>query len=268
MKRFLSILMVLCMLLSLAACGEKKEEEPQTSADLLETIKDRGYITIATEGAWSPWTYHDENDELVGYDVEIGKAIAEKLGVEAQFVETGWDSILAGVDSGRFDLACNGVGNTPDRAEKYNFSTPYAYISTVLVVNGDNTDITSFEDLAGKTTANTASSTYAQKAEGFGATNTPVDSLLETLELLINNRIDATLNAKVSINDYLREHPDANIKIIAETDPEIVCIPVRKSEESQTLLDEINRCLEEMREDGTLAELSVKYFGIDQTRNE
>lgn len=271
MKKLIAVLMLLALAFSLVACGKEKEDitpEPEPAKDLLAQIKERGYMTVATEGNWAPWTFHDESDALVGYDVELAKLVAAKLGVEAKFEETDWDSILAGVDSGRFDTAFNGVGYTEDRAQKYYFTDPYAYVATVLVVRGDNEEIKSFEDLKGKTTANTASSTYAQKAESFGATNTPVDNLTETIELLLAGRIDATLNANVSIADYLAEHPDANIKIVATmSDGEVVVVPVRKADDCKSFLEAVNKALAEIKASGDLAKLSEKYFGMDITSN-
>ena len=254
----LAVLLLVTAVLPCAAAGEGKT--------LLEVIQERGYITIATEGDWAPFTYHDEANNLVGLDVEIGQEIAAILGVEARFEETSWDSILAGVDSGRFDIACNGVGYTEQRAEKYHFSSPYIVTHTVLVVRDDNEAIKSFEDLSGKTTANTISSTYAATAEGYGATVTGVDALADTIQLVVQGRADATLNAEVAINDYLLEHPDAKIKIVAEIEGEKCCIPVRKAEETETLVTAINEALETLRASGRLSEISMKYFnGLDLT---
>ena len=267
MKKIIAVLMVLVLVLCFAACGKKEDGKAK---DLLEEVKARGYIVIATEGNWAPWTFHDESDNLTGFDVEMGKLIAEGLGVEARFEETPWDSILAGIDSGRFDTACNGVGYSEDRAQKYWMSDPYVYMGTVLVVRGDNTDINSFEDLAGKTTANTASSTYAAMAEKYGATVLPVDTLADTINLLLDGRIDGTVNAAGSIADYLAEHPDANIRIAATTTDEVEedCVPVAKTDYAKPLMDEINRILAELRANGKLAELSVKFFGADYTNKE
>ena len=117
------------------------------SADLLSQIQKKGKITIAMEGTWAPWTYHDEKNELVGYDVEVGKKIAEKLGVKAEFVEVDWDGIFAGIDSKRYDLSLNGVEVTQERVFKYDFSEPYAYTHTALIVKKDNDSIKKFEDL-------------------------------------------------------------------------------------------------------------------------
>ena len=239
------------------------------AADQLAQIKERGTITIAMEGTWAPWTYHDENDNLVGYDVEVGTLIAEKLGVEPEFVEGEWDGLLAGLDAGRYDIMVNGVDITEERAEKYDFSEPYAYNRTAVITKGDNNTINTLEDLNGKKTANTISSTYAQLAEQYGAEVTGVDDLNQTFELLNSGRIDATLNAEVTFYDYTKEHPDANVKIAVLTqDANEVAIPLRKGEESAALREAINAAIDELRASGQLKELSEKYFGTDISTNE
>ena len=257
MKKVFALALTLALVLtSFAALAD---------GDRLDQIKERGKLIIATEGDWSPWTYHDEKtNELVGLDVEIGKLIAEGLGVEAEFAETAWDSILAGVDTGRFDIACNGVGYTEERAEKYDFTTPYVYTHKVLVTRKGNEEINTVEDLAGKKTANSASSTYAALAESYGAINNPVDTLGETITLLIQGRVDATINAQVSIEDYLREHPDADIEIKQVLAGDPVVFPVKKGETA--LLDAVNEILDAARADGRLAEISQKYFNLDLTQ--
>ena len=175
-----------------------------------------------------------------------------------------WDGLLAGVDGGRYDSMANGVEITEERAQKYDFSDPYCYIRTAIIVKSDDDSINSFEDLNGKTTANTISSTYATLAESYGAKTTGVDDLNQTIELLLNGRVDATLNAEVTYFDYLKEHPDANIKIAALTnDASQVAFPVRKGDETATLREALNQAINELREDGTIAEISEKYFGTD-----
>lgn len=161
------------------------------------------------------------------------------------------------------------VGIAPDREEKYNFSTPYAFNRTAVLVRGDYDQIHSMEDLKGKRTANTISSNYAALAESYGATVTGVDDLNQTIELLLSGRIDATLNAEVVFADYQRTHPDANIQVAAFSDePERVAIPVRKGDDSTTLLAAINDALAQMDADGTLSRLSVKYFGMDISKEQ
>lgn len=240
------------------------ETTETAGGDLLSEIQAKGTITVAMEGTWAPWTYHDEDDNLVGYDVEVATKIAEKLGVEPQFIEGEWDGLLAGLDAGRYDIMVNGVDITPERAEKYDFSTPYAFNRTAVITTKDNDSINTLEDLNGKNTANTISSTYAQLAEQYGATVTGVDDLNQTFELLLSGRIDATLNAEMTYYDYMKEHPDANAKIAVLTDDaNEVAIPMRKGDETATLRTAIDAAIDELRADGTLKELSEKYFGAD-----
>lgn len=259
MKKYVSILLALCLVL-FAGCAKKAD----TTSDRLAQIQSKGELVIALEGNWAPWSFHDDSDALVGYDVEVGQAIAEKLGVKATFVEGEWDGLLAGVEAGRYDMVINGVDITPSRQETYDFSTPYAYIRTALVVKSDNDTITSFEDLSGKTTANSIGSTYMELAEQYGATCSGVDTLDETIQMVLQGRADATLNADVSFYDYLSQHPDAAIKIVAEADDaNEVAIPMQKGETSASLRQAVDKAIEELRSEGTLTELSNKYFGAD-----
>ena len=219
------------------------------------------------EGQWAPWTYHDESGDLVGFDTEVGQEIAKRLGVEAEFVEGEWDGLFTGLDGGRYDMIINGVEITDLRKEKYDFTTPYAYIRTALVVKNDNTEITSFEDLKGKKTSNSLGSTYADMAADLGAEVQNVDTLSETIDMVLSGRVDATLNAEVSFYDYLGEHPDAPIEIVALTDEASeVSIPLRKGDETASLREAVNAAISEMAADGTLTELSNKYFGRDITK--
>ena len=249
---------------SAAASGAASSAASTGAADQLAAIQTNGKLVVALEGAWQPWSYHDESDTLVGYDVEVSRAIAEKLGVEPEYVESDWDSLFAGLDAGRFDIVCNGVEVTDERAKTYDFTTPYGYIHTALAVRKDNEDIKSFEDLKGKTTANSLASTYMELAESYGATVQGIDTLEETIQLLTAGRIDATLNADVSFYDYLNVHPDADFKLVAQTeDASHVAIPVRKGDDSASLLEAINTAIDELRADGTLKALGEKYFGQD-----
>lgn len=297
-KKYLAVILSAALLtaLSLAGCGNGGEaqstgsginagpessraeeenaeaagtEDSASEGDLLAQIQEKGEIIVAMEGTWAPWTYHDEADNLVGYDVEVAKLIAEKLGVTAGFVEGEWDGLLAGLDAGRYDIMVNGVDITEERQKKYDFSIPYAYNRTAVIVKGDYEGIQSLEDLDGKHTANTISSTYAELAESYGAEVTGVDDLNQTFELLLTGRIDATLNAEVTYYDYMKAHPDADIKIAALTsDATQVAIPLRKGAETETLRAAVNQAIEELSAEGKLTELSEKYFGTDISKAE
>lgn len=261
MKKILTVLAAAVFVTGIFSCKKAGE------TDLLSQIQKKGKITIAMEGTWAPWTYHDEKNELTGYDVEVGKKIAEKLGVEAEFVEVDWDGIFAGLDAKRYDISLNGVEITEERTLKYDFSEPYAYTHTALIVKKDNDSIKTFEDLKGKTTTNSLGSTYAELAESYGAKVVTIDSFEETLQLVEHGRADATLNDNATFYYYQKIKPENPFKAAVLTqEASRVAVPMRKGEETKALMEAVNKAIEELKQSGELAQLSEKYFGADLTR--
>ncbi len=261
-KGILAIMVAALAVLTAAGCQGKNNEEK----DALQRIKDAGKVRIAQEGTWAPWTYHDESDKLVGYDADVAREIAKKLGVEAEFYEGEWDGLFAGLDGGRYDLLLNGVEITETRQKTYDFSEPYAYAKTVIIVKADSDAINSFEDLAGKKTCNSIDSTYMNLAEQYGAEVMGVDSLEETINMVLAGRVDATLNSLDSYAYYMSLFPDAELKIAATYDEvSAVAIPFKKGEDTASLREAVNKALAELRADGTLKRLSEQYFGSDVT---
>jgi len=239
---------------------------PASGADTsLADVTEAGELVIGTEGTYRPFTFHEDGTgDLTGYDVEIIQAVADKLGVEATFEETQWDAIFAGLDAGRFDLIANQVSITDERTAKYDFSEPYTVSPGVVIVAADNTDISSLADLEGKTTAQSLSSNWYTLAEENGATVESVEGWAQAIALLEEDRIDATLNDKLTFLDYVNSKPEsaARLKVAAETDDSSRnAFVVAKG--SSSLVDAINEALAELRADGTLAEISEKYFGED-----
>ena len=249
------------ILFVLAGCSRKNTAG---SGDLLSRIQSKGEIVIATEGTWSPWTYHDEQDRLVGFDVEVAEQIAQKLGVQAHFVETEWDGIFAGIDSKRYDISLNGIEVTEERQKKYHFSTPYGYIHTAIITRSDTNDIQTFEALKDRKTANSLGSTYADLAESYGAKVSTIDSFEETILLLTQGRIDATLNADASFYDYMKIHPDTQIQITClSPDASQVAAIIRKDADCESLYTAVNQALEQLLQEGEIRRISEKYFGSD-----
>lgn len=272
MKRLAALLLATATAFSLAACGSTGSKSAESSSDsksaandtALADIQKAGKIRIGLEGDWQPFSYHDKDDQLVGYDVEVAQNIAKELGVEADITEAPWDGLLTGLSTGVYDIVVNGVDVTPERQETFDFSDPYAYDHIDLVVKKENTDITSFDDLSGRTSANSTGSTYAEIGEQYGATVSNVPTLAETMELVLNGTVDATVNAETSIQDYLNTTGETDLKIVAKLDDVTsYAIPIKKGNDS--LREVINDALQKMRNDGTLAELSQKYFGADLT---
>jgi len=259
MNKLIKSLMAAILTVSVAGCSKTSSE------DHLARIKESGQLTIALEGDWQPFSYHD-GDELVGYDVEVGKEIANILGVKANIIEGSWDGLFAGLSSGQYDVVINGVDITEERQETFTFSEPYAYDHTVLVVKSDNNDITSFEDLKGKKTANSIGSTYMEIGESYGAEVSGVDTLAETMELVLNGTVDATINAQTSVQDYLKTTGETNLKIVAtSSEATSLAIPMVKGTDNDTLVEAINNAIQQLKDNGKLAELSNKYFGADLT---
>ncbi len=246
---------------------EESEDTAADGEDHLARIQAAGKITVATEGVWAPFTYHDaDTDELVGFDVEVASAIAEKLGVEAEFKEVAFDGGLTGVSTGTFDMMANGVDVTEERSETYDFTEPYAYDHAVVVTLATNEDIASFEDLSGKTTANSAGSTYEAMGVEYGATVSNVDTLGETMTLVLNGTVDATINANTSAQDYFNTTGTTELKVAAtDSDVTMYAVPLAKGSDNDSLREAINTAIAELREEGRLAEISEKYFGSDIT---
>ena len=183
MKKKVWIIILVLVLIAAGVAALLLNNAPQKRT--LEEIKKSGKLVIGMEGNWSPWTYHGDDGELTGLEVDIANLIADGLGVKAEFKEAPWDALLAGVNAGRFDIIYNGVGYTEERAQSYSFTTPYVYSNKVLVVAENNEEIKTVDDLKGKKTANSSSSTYAALAEEYGATLVPVDTLGETMDMLV-----------------------------------------------------------------------------------
>ena len=274
-KRWLAVLAALALTAGLmAGCGsngantdggnDDAEGSNPGETDLLDKIQEAGVIVVGTEGTYSPNSYHDENGDLVGFDVDVARGVADHLGVDIQFVEAEWDSLFASMDSGRVDIVVNEVEYSDERAVKYDFAEPYTYVHGALLVAEDNTDITGFDTLEGKRAAQNLTSSWGQEAEGCGAELVSVDSVAEGIELILSGRADCMLNAETAFYDYMNKHPDAPVKIVAATDTTTSSqIPVPKGNER--LVEAINEALDDMRASGQLAQLSEQYFGADVT---
>ena len=252
--------------LALTACASGSSQPADTAAagDDLGLVT-AGTLTVATEGTYRPFSYHDETGELVGFDVEIAEAVAEKLGLEVSFQETQWDAIFAGLDAGRFDVIGNQVSINPEREEKYLFSEPYTVSPGVIVVNADDESISSFDDLAGKTTAQSLTSNWYTLAEESGATVEAVEGWAQAVALLEQGRVDATINDSLTFLDYANTEDASGLKVAAETDdPSLSAFAF--TQDKGALVAAIDEALAELRDEGVLAEISEKYFGEDVTQ--
>ncbi len=268
MKKVSLAFLLVIALMVLAACSGSKEEDPMTddapkdsvSEDVLAKVQEEGTLVIGTEGTYPPFTFHDASGELTGFDVEIAREVADRLGVKAEFLETQWDAMFAGLDAGRFDMVANQVGINPDRQESYEFSDPYITSTAVLVVAEDNTEIKSFEDLEGKLSAQSLTSNYGKTATSFGAELEGVEGFNQAIELLNSGRVDATVNDNLTVLDFMKERPDAKVKVVDKSEDAAQSgLLFRK--DSGAIVDKASQALVDMIEDGTYEEISEKWFG-------
>jgi cystine transport system substrate-binding protein len=252
-KSMIALISVLAVgILFLAGC-QQKEDSNASSEKVLR---------VGTEGTYSPFSYRDDNDKLTGYDVDVAKAVAKKIGYKVTFVEAPWDSMLAAFDAKKSDVIFNQVSITPEREEKYLFSTPYSVSHPALIVNKDNNEIKDFSDLKGKTSAQSLTSNYAQMAEDLGADISSVDGFSKAVELVGDKRADATLNDDVTYYDYLNQKPDAPIKIVKTSD-ECTKVAAMFHKGDEKLAEKVDKAIKELEADGTLTKLSEQYFKKD-----
>ncbi|ARU92951.1 amino acid ABC transporter substrate-binding protein [Tatumella citrea] len=233
--------------------------------DDLTKIKSDGVFKVGTEGTFPPFTYHDASGKLVGFDVDIAREIAKRIGVKAEFVEGRWDGLVAGLDANRYDAVINQVSITPERKAKYDFSEPYIAPKIVLIVNKNNTGIHAFSDLKGKKTALTLTSSFALDARKLGSDVVGTDGFDQSIALVIQGRADATINSNLSFLDFKKHEPDAPVKVVAEkTNAEQEAVLIRKN--NPELRKEINSAIEDIKNDGTYQRISIKYFGVDVSK--
>lgn len=249
--RFLRALLLLLAVLTVASCGSAGD-----SGD--EPIKAAGVLRVGTEGVYSPFSYHDASGQLVGYDVDVARAVADKIGVTVEFVETPWDSMFAALEAGRFDVVANEVTINPERQAKYDLSEPYSVGEGVIVTRANDDSITSLGDLKGKVAAENATSNWSEVARNAGARVEAVEGFTQAITLLNQGRVDVVVNDSIAVYAYLAETGDTSVKIAGKVG--------EKSEQGfaarkdSGLLPELNRTLDELRADGTLASISQKYL--------
>jgi cystine transport system substrate-binding protein len=219
------------------------------------------------EGTYPPFNYQDEKGELIGFEVDFANAVAKKLGVKAEFLPTKWDGILAALDAERFDVVINQVTVSPERRQKYDFSQPYT-ISGIQTITrrDDKSKISKPEDLTGKKVGVVLGSNYEQwlKANSPKTDIRTYDDDPTRNQDLLAGRIDAVLNDRLIVANLVKQY---NGEIVASGEPfakQEQSIAFRKGD--QTLREAVDKAIDELRGDGSLAKISVKWFGVDVTK--
>ncbi|WP_421083866.1 transporter substrate-binding domain-containing protein [Rothia nasimurium] len=251
--------------LALAACGSSSSTTSGSSsaaADKLQAIKDAGKIRIGFEGTFAPWNYHNEAGELVGMEKEIGDLIAADLGVTAEYTETPWDSLIAGVDADRYDIVINNVSPTEERKQKYDFSNPYVASEGKVAVLQDSS-LQTIADLNGATAASSETSNFRTLLEEAGAQMTIVTGFDEAIEQVLTGRVDACGNDAVTFAYYTEQHPDAPIRLLDGVLGDASQSAILMPKGATTLQTAINDSIAKHLENGDFKAIYEKYVGID-----
>lgn len=243
---FRAIVLALLALVAVAGCAAPTQEP----------------LRVGTEGVYAPFSFHDgHTGELTGYDVDVARAVGEKLGRPVEFVEIPWDAIFAGLDAERFDVVANQVTITPARKAKYDISTPYAVGEGVIVTRADDNSIHSLSDVRGKVAAENATSNWSQIARDAGARVEAVEGFTQSITLLSQGRVDVVINDSIAVYAYLASTGDPAVKIAGATG--------QRSEQgfaarkNSGLLPDLDKALDQLAADGTLTRISQKYLKTD-----
>lgn len=250
--------------LALAACGgdDTSSTEETTAWD---EIQEEGKLIVATSGTLLATSFRDAaSDELTGFEVEVSREVAERLDLEIEFKEMGFDEMLSSVQTGQVDIAANDIEITEDRAEEFIFSTPIKYsYGTAVVRKDDLSGISSLEDLEGKKAAGASTSIYMQIAREYGAEEVTYDNATNEVYLrdVSIGRTDVILNDYYLSTFGVAAFPEMNITI----HPDIKYAPSQvglvMNKDNDELAENVNRVIDEMLEDGTITEISEEFFG-------
>ncbi|MEF2292317.1 transporter substrate-binding domain-containing protein [Virgibacillus dokdonensis] len=278
MKYIKISLILIASIVFITACsnssGDSNSEGENGETDKRwQEVKEKGELVVGTSGTLIAASYYDGEEEseeqLTGYDVEVMREVAKRLDVDISFEIMGIDSMLPAIKSGRIDVAANDIEATDKRKESFNFSEPYKYsYSTMVVRKEDNSGIKSLEDLKGKIAGGGATTIYSQIAEHFGAEvktygNAPNEAYLRDVH---NGRSDVIVNdyylSKFGVAGFpefdIHLHPDLKFHPTEQA----VVIP----KDADMLTEKINDALAAMRKNGTLSELAKKFYQEDASQ--
>ncbi|WP_186065200.1 cystine ABC transporter substrate-binding protein [Burkholderia gladioli] len=253
-------------LLTAALIGASFVAATSHAADLLDEAKQRGTLRIGLEGTFPPFNSKAPSGELVGYDVDIAKAVAAKLGLKPEFVTTEWSGIIAGLQAGKFDVIVNQVGVTDKRKEVLDFSPAYTYSAAQLIQREDDTrNFKSLDDLKGKKLGVGLGTNYMDMAKSVpGIDVKTYPGAPEYLRDLAAGRLDAALNDRLMLA-YLLKNSQLPLRTGATLEAgQPSAIPFKKG--NPKFAKAIDDAMTQLEADGTFTKISDKWFGIDVSK--
>ncbi len=271
-SRFLwLVILILSLALVVIGCGQdqntegtNEEEQENAAKTTLEEIQERGYMIAGLDDTFAPMGFRDkETNELIGFDIDMGEEIATAMGIEKiEWQPSAWDGIVQSLKNKKFDVIISGMTITPKREEQISFSVPYVNQSIVIVVNADNDNIAGVEDLNGKVIGTQSGSSGYEAGKDIEGIKDIVEyqQFAQALMDLKNDNVEAVIIDITTAKHYMSEQPDT-YKIASPVEKELYAIGIRK--EDVQLQEELNRVLNEMKENGKLQAISEKWFEED-----
>ncbi|MBB4908550.1 ABC transporter substrate-binding protein/permease [Actinophytocola algeriensis] len=256
---------VLLLLLMIVAPAAQTSTVPAAQASAARAPEgEQPVVRVGTEGTYPPFSFHDpRTQQLTGYDIEVIEAVADEAGWRLEFVETQWDAIFPALDAERIDLIANQVSRNDEREAKYGLSDTYTYSHGVIVRRTGDDSIRTLADLKGRTTAQSATSNWAQVARDAGANVEAVEGFAQAAALLAQGRVDAIVNDNIAVLDYLASTGSTDVEIAGNAGGETSEQVLAFRQDDAARLDEANKAITTLRDNGTLREISEKYFKAD-----
>jgi len=272
MKKNIFYLLLVLVISLMAACSENKtntqvpatadaksEGQDKSVTTEMKLVKD-GKLTFAMSGLLKPLNYK-ENQELVGFDVEIGKEISKRIGLEANPVTNPWETIIQGLRGNKYDAIIGSMTATEERSKQVDFSIPYYVSGATVFISSENKEIKTVEDLKGKTIGVMQASTYVEDAKKYTDKIKEFPSEIYALQDLPPGRLDAVITDRI-VGISAMQESGLKIQALGEViKREEIAVAINK--DNEVLLEAINKAIEEMVKDGTYKEISMKWFGKD-----
>lgn len=225
-------------------------------------------LRVGATGQSYPNSYKD-GDKLVGFDVEVIEKIAENLGYTVKWTNTDFSGLLGQLETNKIDTIANAVAVTSERKEKFAFTDAYSYVGVTIVTHEDNTHIQTLDDLKGKTVSGVLGSQNVKNLQNFDKNNEIELRTYETRDGaqndVLNKRVDGYVNAKASLLAEIQKN-NLPLKFVGEPfHYEDIAFPFVSNENNEKLIEQINAEIKKLQDDGTLKEISMKYYGEDIT---
>lgn len=260
-KRIIAGACAIAVAVGLAACGSASASSSTSSDDVLARIQQSGELNIGVSGAWPPYQFVNDKGELEGIEISITKAIAKDLGVKAVFHKAPWDSLIAGLEANRYDIVVHNLVVTPERAKKFDYSTPYANDPGKVAVL-ESVPGTTIDDVKGKNITVGITSNYATALQEKGAN--VVDTKTDQAELVKAGRADGLAGALTVVQAIEEANPDLKLKVLEGNLNDNESVVFFKKNQPE-LKKKINATIKKGLSDGSFKAVFEQYTGNDLT---